>query len=167
MIYYTAVPASGASSARAATAGRPGPPPPPRRPQTQTPGPGSLLSLNGAGGRHTPPLPARAAPGAAAPSLLAGAPPPPRSPPAWPRRVSRPQLRGRPQTPQTETPGSEPGEPGSPNHLHLHFLCNVLQVSRLEPFGMGAHDHRDVEAGTHRRAPPTLGTRTPGIDTAF
>lgn len=41
MIYYTAVPASGAS-----TAGLPGPRPRPPMPQTQTPGPRFLLSLN-------------------------------------------------------------------------------------------------------------------------
>ena len=48
-----------------------------------------------------------------------------------------------------------PGDPTPPNHLHLHFLCNVLQVSRLEPFGKGAHDRREAEAGTRgRRIPP-------------
>lgn len=50
MIYYTAVQASGASSAPAATAGGPGPRPrPPMPPQTQTPGPWFLPILNPTG----------------------------------------------------------------------------------------------------------------------
>lgn len=84
MIYYTAVPASGASSAGRPLRDARGPAPAPdAAPDTNT-GPRALPSLNRTPGRHTPPLPARAAPRLAAPSLLVGAPPPPRSPPAWP-----------------------------------------------------------------------------------
>lgn len=168
MIYYTAVPASGASGAPVATAGRPGPRPRPQRgPRHKQPARGPPRPEPNRGTPHTPAARARAAPGPAAPSLLAGAPPPPRSPPAWPPRVARPRLRGRPQTPQTEIPGGEPRGPDSPNHLHLHSLCNVLQVSRLEAFGMGAHDRQEAEAATQGQAHPTGGTQTPGPDTAF
>lgn len=107
----------------------PAPPPPPGA----APGPSPACTEPG---DATHPRCLRAARGLAARNHLVGAPPPPpppRSPPAWPRWLTRPQLRGRPQTPQMGIPGSEPPGLDSPNHLHLHFLCNALQVSRSEP----------------------------------
>lgn len=144
MIYCTAVPVSGASRARAATAGRaisllPA--------SNTTPDTNSRSQVPphrewSQGTPHTPGCERERFPERLRPASSPAPPPPPCSPPAGPPWVVRPQLRGRPQSPQTEMRGREPLGSDSPNQMHLHFLCNVLQVPLLEPVGIGAHDHQ-------------------------
>ena len=97
--------------------------------------PGPPLPRPRAGNVLFPPLPPRgqrAGRAGRCPTLFSSSPPPPR-PGASRRhhhavlrhglpRATRPQLRGRPQTPQTEIPGSEPRGPDSPESPAFAFL---------------------------------------------
>lgn len=156
MISYTAVPASGAPRAPAVAAGGPDPhpaPPPQSRPRHQHPAP--LVPPHPEPSRVTPyagahrsqPRCAQASRQCAAasttqPSGLASLGCSPAAP-RPPRNTSDRNTRQRTRV------------PNSSNHLHLHFLCNALQVSQLEPFGMGAQDHRRLKRGpTAARLPP-------------
>lgn len=175
MIYYTAVPASGGSCSGAATARQPAHTHQPhtRHPSPRSPGSGvSRLprhasacrqpagwgqrawrrggpepGVRGAGRAHISPEKLRAALPAEhpfSPTLL-----------AKPRglAVRTPRSSGLQQQQR------DPLGPGGPEHLHLHSLCNVLQVSprsRAEPKRMipaarqtwrRAHRHRRVHRG--------------------
>lgn len=174
MIYYTAVPASGAPGApgcrgRTARAPPPSPNTAPRH-KHRPPAPGSLPGLGRTGGHRTPHRPPAPPP----PALALSDPPRPRaaatttqsSGMASPGRLAHSSAAA-PKRLRLKSREVSPGDPTPPNHLHLHFLYNVLQASRLEHFGKGAHDRREAEAGTRSQAHPTLGTQMRGEDTAL
>lgn len=179
MIYYTAVSASGGSYSGAATAGQPAHTNQPhtRHPSPRSPGFGvSRLPRHASACRQPAGRGQRAwrlggpEPGVRgagrtgiSPEKLQAALPAehPFSPTllAKPRglAVRTPRLSGLQQQ-QRDPPGL-----GGPEHLHLHSLCNVLQVSPSEPGWTEAHDPGcRADRGTRAEAPACAQRGHPG-----
>jgi hypothetical protein len=136
-------------------------PPPDTAPDTNS-CPGTLPSLNPARGCYTPST--DRAHGSRKGCAQPPRPPPPRRPPAWPPPgCSHKALPPPPKKPRLKSRASEPLDPVPRiTYIYLHFLCNALQVSLLEPFGMGLKIARLIPY-----PPCPCGTRTQRFDTLF